>query len=65
MRTKKETTRIYLISFIIGLCIFVAVAIYLNIPKNALAFALGGTVLASAIIYFAVMRKRNRLEYFL
>lgn len=58
MRSKKEITRIYLISFIIGLCIFVAVAIYSNFPKNALVFALGGTILTSVIIfYFAVTIK--------
>jgi hypothetical protein len=62
MRTKKEITRIYLISFIIGFCLFVAVAIYSNVPKNALVFALGGTILTSSIIYFAVMRKKSQTE---
>ena len=59
MRNKKEIARIYLISIIIGLCIFVAAAIYAKVPQNALVFALSGTVLASAIIYFAVMRKKE------
>ncbi len=58
MRSKKEITKIYLISIIIGFCIFVAVAIYVKVPPNALVFALGGTILTSAIIfYFAVMRR--------
>ena len=59
MRSKKEITRIYLISIIIGLCIFVAVAVYAKVPQTALVFALIGTVLASAIIFFTVMRKRG------
>ena len=58
MRSKKEITKIYLISIILGLCIFAAIAIYAKVPQNALVFALSVTVLTSAIIYFAVMKKR-------
>lgn len=57
MRTKKEATKIYLISSTVGFCGFLAVSLLIGIQADILIFALVGTIIMSAITFFCVMKR--------